>query len=107
MHAVVIGESNLVGLPTAALLRKSGATVTICHKDTSDLSKHTSDADVLVSAVGKASLVTGDMVKPGVVAMDVGIQKGTDGQIYGDLDFPSVATKASLITPVPGGIGPI
>lgn len=106
MHAVVVGASNLVGAPMAKLLINNYATVTICHIHTKDLKYHTLQADLLVVATGVKDLITGDMVKEGVIVVDVGISK-IDGHICGDVNFDSVAPKASYITPVPGGVGPM
>jgi len=105
-EAVVVGRSNLVGKPTAVLLLKEGATVTICHSKTKDLAAHTKNADVLVVAVGKPKLITADMVKKGAIVIDVGTTK-VDGKLVGDVDFEAVKEKASAITPVPGGVGPM
>jgi methylenetetrahydrofolate dehydrogenase (NADP+) / methenyltetrahydrofolate cyclohydrolase len=104
--AVVIGRSLEVGRPMAALLINAGATVTVCHSKTRDLPGKTRAADILVSAVGKPGFITGDLVKEGVVAVDVGISM-VDGKPRGDLDFPSVEPRARAITPVPGGVGPM
>ncbi len=106
-HAVVVGASNIVGKPTAALLLQKGATVTICNSKTRDLADHTARADILVVAVGKPRLVTGAMVKPGAVVIDVGINRLPDGTLVGDCDFPSLAGVAARATPVPGGVGPM
>lgn len=110
-EAVVIGRSNIVGKPMALLLINAGATVTVCHSRTKDLLFHTRRADILVAAVGKPRMVTGDMIKPGAVVIDVGInrlQDGPDaGKLCGDVDFDSCKEVASLITPVPGGVGPM
>lgn len=106
MHAVVVGASNLVGAPMAKLLINNCATVTVCHIHTKDLKYHTLQADLLVVATGVKDLITGDMVKEGVIVVDVGISK-IDGHICGDVNFDSVAPKASYITPVPGGVGPM
>jgi len=102
-HAVVIGRSNIVGKPMAMLLLHADATVTVCHSRTQNLSEITRQADILVAAVGKAGFVTPDMVKPGAVVIDVGINR-VDGQIVGDVD-PAVAQRAGYLTPVPGGVG--
>ena len=107
MEAVVLGRSNIVGKPMAALLIARHATVTICHSRTKDLAFHTKRADLLVSAMGRPEMITGDMVKDGVVAVDVGINRLEDGTLTGDLHFESIAAKASAITPVPGGVGPM
>ena len=106
-EAVIVGRSNIVGKPIAALLLAKGATVTICHSQTVDLAFHTRRADVLVAAVGRPQMLTGDMIKPGAVVIDVGINRLENGRLCGDVDFESAQTKASLITPVPGGVGPM
>lgn len=103
-EAVVIGRSNIVGKPMAMMLLRENCTVTICHSRTKDLVEHTRRADILVAAVGKAGFVTADMVKPGAVVIDVGINR-VDGKVCGDVDFEHVKEKASWITPVPGGVG--
>ena len=106
-ECVVIGRSDIVGKPMAMMLLHSGGTVTICHSKTQNLAEHTRRADILVSAVGKAGFVTADMVKDGAVVIDVGINRNADGKICGDVDFAAVEPKASYITPVPGGVGPM
>jgi methylenetetrahydrofolate dehydrogenase (NADP+) / methenyltetrahydrofolate cyclohydrolase len=106
-HAVVIGRSNTVGKPMALLLLQAHATVTICHSATPDLAHHTRQADVLVAAIGRRGTITADMVKPGAVVIDVGINRDPLGKLCGDVDFASVSTVASHITPVPGGVGPM
>jgi methylenetetrahydrofolate dehydrogenase (NADP+)/methenyltetrahydrofolate cyclohydrolase len=106
-HAVVVGRSTIVGKPMALLLLNAGATVTICHSKTRDLAGMTRQADILVAAVGRARMITGDMVKAGAVVIDVGINKLPDGKLCGDVDFASVAAVAGRITPVPGGVGPM
>ena len=107
-NAVVIGRSNIVGLPVAKLLLNENATVTICHSRTADLPAVTRQADILVVAIGRPKFVTGDMVKEGAVIIDVGINRDPEtGALCGDVDFESVAPKASAITPVPGGVGPM
>ena len=106
-HAVVIGRSNIVGKPLALLLLQRDATVTICHSKTPDLENVTRSADILVAAVGRAKLVTGQMVKPGACVIDVGVNRLRDGSLAGDVDFASVAEVAGWITPVPGGVGPM
>ncbi|MHB1099389.1 MAG: bifunctional methylenetetrahydrofolate dehydrogenase/methenyltetrahydrofolate cyclohydrolase FolD [Burkholderiales bacterium] len=106
-HAVIVGASNIVGKPMAVMLLSRGATVTICNSKTPDLGHHTRDADILVVAVGRPNLVTGDMVKAGAVVIDVGMNRLEDGKLAGDVDFESAKLKASLITPVPGGVGPM
>jgi methylenetetrahydrofolate dehydrogenase (NADP+)/methenyltetrahydrofolate cyclohydrolase len=107
MEAVVVGRSNIVGKPMALLLLQRSATVTICTSKTSDLGGHTRRADVLVVATGKPRLVTADMVKAGAVVIDVGVNRMPDGKLVGDVDFEAVREKASWITPVPGGVGPM
>jgi len=106
-HAVVIGRSNIVGKPMAMLLLHAGATVTICHSQTRDLSAIARQADILVAALGKPKFVTRDMVKPGAAVIDVGINRGEDGKLCGDVDFADVKDVAGAITPVPGGVGPM
>lgn len=106
-HAVVIGRSNTVGKPMALLLLQANATVTICHSATPDLAYHTRQADVIVAAVGRRNTVAGDMVKPGAVVIDVGINRDENGKLCGDVDFASVSEVAGWITPVPGGVGPM
>lgn len=103
-EAVVVGRSNIVGKPMAMLLLQENATVTICHSRTANLAEHTRRADVLVAAIGKPRFITADMVKEGAVVVDVGINR-VDGKLCGDVDFETVAEKASWITPVPGGVG--
>ena len=105
--AVVVGRSNIVGKPMAFLLLEQGATVTICTSRTRDLAGHTRRADVLVVATGKAHMVTGDMVKPGAVVIDVGINRLPDGKLVGDVDFEEARERAGWVTPVPGGVGPM
>ena len=104
LEAVIVGRSNIVGKPMAALLLRENCTVTVCHSRTANLAEHTRRADILVAAVGKAGLITGDMVKPGAVVIDVGINR-VDGKVRGDVDFDSVSAVAGWITPVPGGVG--
>ncbi|MCO5978037.1 bifunctional methylenetetrahydrofolate dehydrogenase/methenyltetrahydrofolate cyclohydrolase FolD [Ideonella oryzae] len=106
-HAVVIGRSNTVGKPMALLLLQANATVTICHSGTPDLGYHTRQADVVVAAVGRRNTLTGDMVKPGAIVIDVGINRNDEGKLCGDVDYASVSPVASHITPVPGGVGPM
>ena len=106
-NAVVVGRSNIVGKPVAKLLLDRHATVTIAHSRTADLGAVCRTADVLVVAVGKAGVVTGDMVKPGAVVIDVGMNRSAEGKLCGDVDFPSALPVASWITPVPGGVGPM
>ncbi len=105
--AVVVGRSNLVGKPAAMLLLHRHATVTICHSKTPDLAAVCRRADILVAAMGKARFIRGEMVKDGAVVIDVGINRQPDGKLVGDVDFEAVAAKASWITPVPGGVGPM
>lgn len=106
-HAVVIGRSNIVGKPMAIMLLGKNATVTICHSGTKDLKAQTLQADVIVAAVGKAKMLTADMVKPGAVVIDVGMNRDEHGKLCGDVDFERVKDVASWITPVPGGVGPM
>ncbi|OIN92916.1 MAG: bifunctional methylenetetrahydrofolate dehydrogenase/methenyltetrahydrofolate cyclohydrolase [Comamonadaceae bacterium CG1_02_60_18] len=106
-HAVVIGRSNIVGKPMALLLLQKNATVTICHSATRDLKALTLQADVIVAAVGKRNVLTADMVKPGAVVLDVGMNRNPEGKLCGDVDFEGVRQVASYITPVPGGVGPM
>ena len=105
--AVVIGASNIVGKPMMLLLQGAGATVTICNSKTRDLGWHTRHADILVVATGKPRMIDGSMIKPGAVVIDVGINRGADGKLCGDVDFESVIQVASAVTPVPGGVGPM
>jgi methylenetetrahydrofolate dehydrogenase (NADP+) / methenyltetrahydrofolate cyclohydrolase len=106
-HAVVVGRSNIVGKPMALMLLNAGATVTVCHSKTKDLGAMTRQADILVAAVGKARMIGADMVKPGAVVIDVGINRLPDGKLAGDVDYAAVAKVAGHITPVPGGVGPM
>ena len=106
-HAVVIGRSNIVGKPMALMLLQRNATVTICHSGTKDLKAMTLQADVIVAAVGKLNVVTADMVKPGAVVIDVGMNRNALGKLCGDVDFDGVRQVARHITPVPGGVGPM
>ena len=106
-ECVVVGRSNIVGKPMAMLLLHANGTVTVCHSRTRDLSEVTRRADILVVAIGKADFITGDMVKEGAVVIDVGMNRREDGKLTGDVDFASVEPKASAITPVPGGVGPM
>ncbi len=106
-HAVVIGRSNTVGKPMALLLLQANATVTVCHSATPDLSHHTRQADVVVVAVGRRNTLTADMVKPGAVVIDVGMNRNELGKLAGDVDFAGVSEVAGHITPVPGGVGPM
>jgi methylenetetrahydrofolate dehydrogenase (NADP+)/methenyltetrahydrofolate cyclohydrolase len=110
-EAVIVGRSNIVGKPMAMLLLAQSCTVTVCHSQSKDLAFHTKRADILVAAVGRAKMITGDMIKPGATVIDVGInrlQSGPDaGKLCGDVDFESAKEVAGLITPVPGGVGPM
>lgn len=106
-HAVVIGRSNIVGKPMAMMLLAKSATVTICHSATQDLAAFTRQADVVVAAVGKRNVLTADMVKPGAVIIDVGMNRNDEGKLCGDVDFEGVREVAGWITPVPGGVGPM
>lgn len=106
-HAVVIGRSNIVGKPMAMMLLQKNATVTICHSATADLKAMTLQADVIVAAVGKRNVLTADMVKPGAVVLDVGMNRNDEGKLCGDVDFDGVRQVAGFITPVPGGVGPM
>ena len=106
-HAVVIGRSNIVGKPMALMLLQQNATVTICHSGTPDLKAMTLQADVVVAAVGKRNVLTADMVKPGAVVIDVGMNRNDEGKLCGDVDFEGVKEVAGYITPVPGGVGPM
>ena len=106
-HCVVIGRSNIVGKPMALLLLQKNGTVTICHSGTKDLKAQTLQADILISAVGKAGFVTEDMVKDGAVVIDVAMNRNAEGKLCGDVDYAAVSQKASAITPVPGGVGPM
>ena len=106
-HAVVIGRSNIVGKPMALMLLQKDATVTVCHSRTADLKAQTLQADVIVAAVGKRNVLTADMVKPGAVVIDVGMNRNDEGKLCGDVDFLGVREVAGWITPVPGGVGPM
>lgn len=106
-RCVVIGRSNIVGKPMAHLLLERNGTVTVCHSKTQSLSEITASADIIVAAIGKARFLTADMVKPGAVVIDVGINRNADGRLVGDVDFDEVSKVASYITPVPGGVGPM
>jgi methylenetetrahydrofolate dehydrogenase (NADP+)/methenyltetrahydrofolate cyclohydrolase len=106
-HAVVIGRSNTVGKPMALLLLQAHATVTVCHSGTPDIASHTRQADIVVAAVGRRNTVTANMVKPGAIVVDVGINRNEAGKLCGDVDFEAVRAVAGWITPVPGGVGPM
>jgi methylenetetrahydrofolate dehydrogenase (NADP+)/methenyltetrahydrofolate cyclohydrolase len=107
LHAVVIGRSNTVGKPMALLLLQAHATVTVCHSATPDLARHTRQADVVVVAVGRRNTLTADMVKPGAIVIDVGMNRNEAGKLCGDVDFAGVGEVAGWLTPVPGGVGPM
>ena len=104
---VILGRSNIVGKPLIQCCLQKNATVTVCHSKTKNLKEHTKRADIVISAIGKSKFVTADMVKDGAVIIDVGINRGEDGKLTGDVDFENVEKKASYITPVPGGVGPM
>jgi methylenetetrahydrofolate dehydrogenase (NADP+)/methenyltetrahydrofolate cyclohydrolase len=106
-YAVVIGRSNTVGKPMALLLLQANATVTVCHSGTPDIAQHTRGADIVVTAVGRRNTLTADMVKPGAIVIDVGINRNEAGKLCGDVDFAAVSAVAGHITPVPGGVGPM
>lgn len=107
MNACVVGASNIVGKPMAALLLNANATVDVCHIYTKDLAAHTKEADILLVGVGKADLINADMVKEGAIVIDIGINKTDEGKLVGDVSFEEVSKKCSYITPVPGGVGPM
>lgn len=104
---VILGRSNIVGKPLIQCCLQKNATVTVCHSKTKNIEEHTKRADVIIAAIGKSKFVTADMVKDGVVIIDVGINRGEDGKLTGDVDFENIEKKASYITPVPGGVGPM
>ena len=112
-EAVIVGRSNIVGLPVAMLLQKANATVTICHSRTRDLAEHTREADILIAAIGRTEMITGDMIKPGAAVIDVGINQKEDSskkrgyRLVGDVEYDSAKEVAGAITPVPGGVGPM
>lgn len=106
-NVVILGRSNIVGKPLIQCCLQKDATVTVCHSKTKNLSEYTKKADVIIAAIGKAKFLTEDMVKDGVVIIDVGINRQDDGKLVGDVDFENVSKKASFITPVPGGVGPM
>ena len=106
-HCVIVGRSNIVGKPAALLMLQENATVTVCHSRTVNLAEEVSRADIVIAAIGKASFITADMVKEGAVVVDVGINRLENGKVTGDVDFEAVSEKASYITPVPGGVGPM
>lgn len=105
--AVVVGRSNMVGKPMAALLMLADATVTVCHSRTRDLAERVGRADIVVAAVGRPQMIKGDWIKPGATVIDVGINRGSDGKLLGDVEFSPAAARARAITPVPGGVGPM
>lgn len=105
-HAVIVGRSNIVGKPVAIMLLENNATVTICHSKTNDLAKYTKDADILVVAIGRKEFINGDMIKPGAIVIDVGMNR-ENGKLFGDVNFAQAQDVASYITPVPGGVGPM
>ena len=106
-NVTILGRSNIVGKPLIQCCLNKNATVTVCHSKTKDLKEHTKNADIVISAIGKAKFVTADMIKDGAVVIDVGINRNENGKIVGDVDFEKVSSKASYITPVPGGVGPM
>lgn len=106
-HAVIVGASNIVGKPMAMMLLQAGATITICNSKTRDLSYHTRLADILIAATGRKNIITADMVKPGAVVIDVGVERDENGKLWSDVDFPNVKEVAGYISPVPGGVGPM
>jgi methylenetetrahydrofolate dehydrogenase (NADP+)/methenyltetrahydrofolate cyclohydrolase len=106
-EAVIVGRSNIVGKPQALMLLQADATVTVCHSRTRDLAMHARRADILVAAVGREKMITGDMVKPGAIVIDVGMNRNSQGQLCGDVDASSVSAVAGWLTPVPGGVGPM
>ena len=106
-EVVIVGRSNIVGKPMAMLLLAKSCTVTICHSQSKDLAFHTRRADILVAAVGRAKMITGDMIKPGATVIDVGMNRNSEGKLCGDVDFESAKEVAGAITPVPGGVGPM
>lgn len=106
-HAVIVGASNIVGKPMAMMLLQAGATVTLCNSKTRDLAHHTKQADIVIAAVGRARMITGDMIRPGATVIDVGINRDEAGKLCGDVDFESVKSVAGAVSPVPGGVGPM
>jgi methylenetetrahydrofolate dehydrogenase (NADP+)/methenyltetrahydrofolate cyclohydrolase len=107
LHAVVVGRSNIVGKPVAQLLLNANATVTICHSKTKDLAAVVRSADIVVAAIGRANMIKGEWIKPGAIVIDVGINRGADGKLTGDVEYARAAELAAAITPVPGGVGPM
>lgn len=106
-NVTIIGRSNIVGKPLIQCCLNKNATVTVCHSKTKDLKQHTQNADVVIAAIGKSKFITADMIKQDAIVIDVGINRGEDGKLTGDVDFENVKNKASYITPVPGGVGPM
>lgn len=106
-NVTILGRSNIVGKPLIQCCLNKNATVTVCHSKTKDLKEHTKNADIVISAIGKAKFVTSDMIKEGAIVIDVGINRDENGKVVGDVDFENVISKASYITPVPGGVGPM
>lgn len=106
-NLVIVGRSNIVGKPLIQCCLNKNATVTVCHSRTKDLKEHTKNADIIIAAIGKSKFITEDMIKKDAVVIDVGINRGEDGKLTGDVDFENVSKKASFITPVPGGVGPM
>jgi len=106
-HCVIVGRSNIVGKPAALLMLRENATVTVCHSRTKNLAEEVRRADIVIAAIGRASFITADMIKEGAVVVDVGINRLENGKVTGDVDFDAVREKASYITPVPGGVGPM
>ena len=106
-NVTIIGRSNIVGKPLIQCCLNKNATVTVCHSKTKDLKQHTLNSDIVIAAIGKSKFITADMIKQGTVVIDVGINRGEDGKLTGDVDFENVKDKASYITPVPGGVGPM
>lgn len=106
-HAVIVGASNIVGKPMAMMLLQAGATITICNSKTRDLAFHTKLADILIAATGRRNLITADMIKPGAVVIDVGVERDENGKLWSDVDFVNAKEVAGYITPVPGGVGPM
>ena len=106
-NVTILGRSNIVGKPLIQCCLNKNATVTVCHSRTKDLKEHTKNADIVISAIGKPKFITADMLKDGVIVIDVGINRDENGKIVGDVNFDDVSKKASYITPVPGGVGPM
>ncbi len=106
-HAVIVGASNIVGKPMAMMLLQAGATITVCNSKTRDLAYHTRQADILISATGQRNIIKADMIKPGAIVIDVGLERDENGKLWSDVDFPNAKEVAGHITPVPGGVGPM